>query len=423
MTITEKRQILIGKSYEVFEMSIKSLETLKKYRPRLRMVLESIGLDTEQCAKLGLEQPKALQAELQKYVISLVERNKRTGRPKAGTIRSVLKPIQKFCVMNDIITINWPKLKSFIPANTPPDDRMIRKEEIQELYKHADIRERVMLTIRASSGMRIGSLVHLRFKDIQPVRVEELKAIRADLQPKLTYDDIVAAKVKVYDTKGSRYYNTFISPEAYQDTEEYRKYRERYGEKITPDSPIIRDKFDKRGLAGVPTPVSVDTLRNIMQDLIYRAGLRKRDDHKVRHEWQATHAFRKFFRTMAWQEIGSDTANLLMGHSLGIDDSYLKPEHELLAEYLKIVPLVTINQQTLPSDNSSKIDQLEQTSKELVARVETLEQDKVNLNAIVESLMQRLAGPKVLIEGGMVVDERYRFNDMASFWERAEARI
>ncbi len=388
-----EEEVLIGDSYAVFNMSIKSQETLKKYKPRLRNVLKSIGLNTEQCVELGLKQPglnqpSELQARLQKFILSKVEKYRKTGRPKPGTIRGYLKPMQRFCKMNDISNINWPKLKSFLPAETPSDDRAIRKEEIQELYKHADLRERVILTVRASSGMRIGSLPYLQFKHIQPITLEDLKRMRIDYEPQIAYGDIVAAKVTAYDTKGRKWYTTYISPEAYRDIDEYKKYRERYCEKVTDDSPLIRDKFDKREIAGKGVPITKDAIRHIMQDLLYRAGLRKKDEHKVRHEFQATHSSRKFFRTMAWQVVGADTANLLMGHSLGIDDSYLKPEHELLTEYLKVVPLVTINQEIQDNKQSEKIDKLEKHKDELVERIIKLEEDRKKDHEAVEGLMK-----------------------------------
>lgn len=404
-----EEEVLIGDSYAVFDMSIKSQETLKKYKPRLRNVLKSIGLNTEQCVELGLKQPglnqpSELQARLQKFILSKVEKYRKTGRPKPGTIRGYLKPMQRFCKMNDISNINWPKLKSFLPAETPSDDRAIRKEEIQELYKHADLRERVILTVRASSGMRIGSLPYLQFKHIQPITLEDLKRMRIDYEPQIAYGDIVAVKVTAYDTKGRKYYTTFISPEAYRDIDEYKKYRERYGEDITDESPLIRDKFDRRGIAGKGRGIGTDTMRHIMEDLIYDAGLRKRGEHKVRHEWQATHSFRKFFRTMAWQVVGADTANLLMGHSLGVDDSYLKPEHELLAEYLKIVPLVTVNQEIENTKQLKKIDELEQSKNTLQTQFETFKKQYTEDLADIKKLLKSSGERAEFLENLRVMD-------------------
>jgi integrase len=403
--------VLVGESYAIFEMSIRSTETLKKYRPRLRNVLRAIGLNTEEFVKLGHERPMELQAKLYGFIKSKVDKYRETeklrpgkGRPKPDTISGMLKPVKKLCVMNDVLNINWDKLLDCIPPNPPSDDRAIKKEEIQQLYKHADIRERVILTVRASSGMRVGSLPRLCFKHIQPITLEDLEVLKEQHpeidwpEIQITYGNIVAAKVTAYDTKGRKYYATFINPEAWRDIEECRKYRERYGEKITGDSPLIRDKFDKRGIVGPGKAIDTDTIRHIMEDLIYRAGLRKRGEHKVRHEWQATHAFRKFFRTRAFQAVNIQAVKLLMGHSLGTDDSYVKPEHELLAEYLKIVPLVTITQEVQQHKQLAKIDELEKHKEEMLDRITELEKSRNEDHETIERIMQERYATQQAIE-------------------------
>ena len=106
-----EEEILIGESYTLFEMSVKSNETLKKYRPRLRYVLKdkAIDMNTEQFAKLGRRQPSKLQELLLKFILSTVEKYKKTdaqhprkGTPQPDTIRGYLKPVKHFCRINDI---------------------------------------------------------------------------------------------------------------------------------------------------------------------------------------------------------------------------------------------------------------------------------------------------------------------------------
>jgi integrase len=375
--------VLVGQSYALFEMSIKSDETRDKYIPRLRFVLNDkhVMMNTEQMAELGKANPSRLQEILLAFILSKVEKykkaatlNPKTAQPKPNTIRGYMKPVRHFCKMNDIVGINWEKLYMFIPPNPPSEDRAIRNEELQKLYNHAGLRERVIITVRASSGMRIGSIPHLSFKHIQPITLKDLEYLKQlhpelNFEAKITYGDIVAAKVAAYNTKGRKEYITFISPEAYRETEEYRKFRERKGEIITGESPLIRDKFDRRGIAGPGRRIGKDSIRHIMEDLLYDAGLRTKGEHKVRHEIQETHSLRKFFRTRAWQVVRAETAHLLMGKDLGHnDDSYVKPEHELLAEYLKIVPLVTITQEVQHQKQSAKIEEQEERIRKLEDR-------------------------------------------------------
>ena len=66
---------------------------------------------------------------------------------------------------------------------------------------------------------------------------------------------------------------------------------------------------------------------------------------KKRHEFQADHGFRKWFKTRC-EIAGMKSINIetLMAHSIGISDSYYRPtEDELLDDYRKAIPFLTIS--------------------------------------------------------------------------------
>ena len=83
-----------------------------------------------------------------------------------------------------------------------------------------------------------------------------------------------------------------------------------------------------------------------MQRALFAQGLRKKlEQGKKRHEFQANHAFRKWFKTRC-EMAGMKPINVevLMGHSTGISDSYYRAtENELLEDYLKAVDYLTID--------------------------------------------------------------------------------
>ena len=83
-----------------------------------------------------------------------------------------------------------------------------------------------------------------------------------------------------------------------------------------------------------------------MEDAIWNQGLRKKLDlGKKRHEFQADHGLRKWFKTRC-ELAGMKPINIevLMGHSTGISDSYYRAtEIELLEDYLKAVDFLTID--------------------------------------------------------------------------------
>ena len=85
-----------------------------------------------------------------------------------------------------------------------------------------------------------------------------------------------------------------------------------------------------------------------------------------RHEFQAVHGFRKFFKSHCEQMMKSINVEVLMGHTIGVSDSYYKPsEKEILDDYLKAIPILTI------SKNNNMI--LEKEIKELQEKNENNE--------------------------------------------------
>jgi integrase len=76
-------------------------------------------------------------------------------------------------------------------------------------------------------------------------------------------------------------------------------------------------------------------------------GIRKKlEKGKKRHEFQADHGFRKWFKTRCeLSGTKSITIKKLMGHSIGISDSYLRvTESELLDQYLSAIDFLTIEE-------------------------------------------------------------------------------
>jgi hypothetical protein len=63
-----------------------------------------------------------------------------------------------------------------------------------------------------------------------------------------------------------------------------------------------------------------------------------------RHEWKGAHGYRKAFKTRAEQVMRPANVEILMGHDIGVSESYWRPtEKEVLQDYLKAVPLLIIS--------------------------------------------------------------------------------
>lgn len=132
--------------------------------------------------------------------------------------------------------------------------------------------------------------------------------------------------------------------------DKYLNFRREHRETIRDDSPLFRDTFDPvKGQYGhgkdnsneKVVPMTPHAVRQYYNRLLFSIGIR--NEKKRRHDF-SVHGFRKFFKLRA--ELGGMkpiNVETLMGHSVGISDSYYRPtENELLEDYLKVADNLTI---------------------------------------------------------------------------------
>jgi hypothetical protein len=134
--------------------------------------------------------------------------------------------------------------------------------------------------------------------------------------------------------------------------EEYLEFRRSCGETITGESWLMRDTwkstnvscYNRGGLATVPRKLKSSGIRSIITRAEWEQGLRiPLNNGEKRHEFQAVHGFRKFFKSHCEQMMKSINVEILMGHTIGVSDSYYKPsEKEILKDYLRAVDVLTI---------------------------------------------------------------------------------
>ena len=244
--------------------------------------------------------------------------------------------------MNDIV-INWKKISKGIPAEkSHADDRIPTLNEITRLLEHPDRRTKPIVYTMLSSGIRVGSWDHLKWKHVVPLERNNV---------------IIGAKLIVKNTKiRNREYMSFITPEAYFSLKDWMDFRKLHGEEITGESWLMRDtwqKIDRNhghriGLAKFPKRMNSTSIRNMIYEAWKVQGVRDKlsDPDKKRHEFKSSHGFRKFFETRCQQaKMNHNNIKLLMDHSLGESQSYHKPtQAELLEDYLIAVDHLTINE-------------------------------------------------------------------------------
>ena len=339
--------------YSMFVFAMNAKQTREKYSTRLKRFFDFIlipGNNIEEQCKLAVQMERErseasnntnsnnkwflnnvlrfLQAEKER-----VERKEITG----ATLRNYVKAVKLFCEMNDIL-IPWKKITRGLPrGRKTADDRAPTIDEIRRIVEYPDRRIKAIVCTMCSSGIRLGAWDYLRWKDIQHVR-------------KNGDGDLVAAKVIVYAGDEEEYFS-FITPEAYHELEKWMDYRRESGEAINGNSWILRNIWDtkqgfKRGFIDSPRKLKSSGVKRLMEDALWIQGLRKKlEQGKRRHEFQADHGFRKWFRTRC-EISGMKPINVekLMGHSIGIPGSYYRAtERELLDDYMKAIDFLTIS--------------------------------------------------------------------------------
>jgi hypothetical protein len=239
----------------------------------------------------------------------------------------------------------------------------------------------------ASGGFRLGGWDYLQWKHVSPVTNEK--------------EEVIAAKLLIYADEPEEYY-TFITPEAYSAIKDWMDFRASYGEKITGESWLMRDLWQttnmnygaKWGLATNPKKLQSIAVKRLLDRALWEQGIRHTlPPGKKHHEWKGAHGYRKFYKSRAEQIMRPINVETTMGHDLGMSESYWKPtEREVLEDYLKAVPLLTIN-----GDNvilQKQVEELDEKSKNndyiIRGKLEEKDEQIKNLSEKFESMQSML---------------------------------
>ena len=120
----------------------------------------------------------------------------------------------------------------------------------------------------------------------------------------------------------------------------------------------------------------------MLNRVLWRHGIRVKAEK--RHEFKATHGYRKFCMSNA-ESGGMKSINVkvLMGHSIGVEDSYYRPEERVIShDYLNAVPNLTISsnrRQTEVAEVAAQIQSKEQEVQELKEDIRSMQEDMKNI--------------------------------------------
>lgn len=324
-------------SWTNFLRSLKSDATAKVYKNAIVVFMRVTG------AKTTDELLDPTDAAIEDRIKQLIDYHRGRGM-SSPFIRMQLAAVKKFYKKNKRSkNLDWEDILDNVPKTKKKKDGAYDHLQVQRLLSMADMRDKVVILLMATAGLRIGALSDLQVKNLKPL------------------DKYGIYKISVYDGHDEEYF-TFCTPECRKAIEEYFDLRQRYGEKLGPESYLLRKDFDKNNPFEAPSPqkTTVSTLQTSVYRLLIEAGIRTKvtllennSRAGLRHSIKAMHGFRKFFDTQTTLSgISPLWVEVLEGHDIKLKESYFRPSEADLLEgndkmvgYVGAINALTINEE------------------------------------------------------------------------------
>ena len=371
-----------SESVQQFLKGFKSEETRVGYSRKLCQFLDANGIAPDDL----LEEARRNPVRVRRRIIDFVE--ERRNEVSGSTINQTVVSLKHFFEMNDAEdAISWKKITKIMPrVRKTGSDRAPTIQEIRLMVDAADARTRCIILMCASSGIRVGAFDGMRWGDVTPVPAKEGGGVSA-------------ARLLVYRDSAEEYV-TFVSPECHEALLRYRTMREEAGERVTDDSPLIRDAWDthpyrkgRRKDPGTATPLASKTISNMMGRFLKTLNMRNKTRARAAgHEFKQIHGFRKYFKTNAERTMKTIDVEKLMGHA---ENYYKPPEDYLLEQYAAAVPNLTISEEAelrgaierQAEASDRKVGAIERENEDLHERIARLESSYASVREILENVL------------------------------------
>lgn len=356
-----------SEAYKNFINSIDSEATRRNYRYMFLYFMKFCKKETFE-EMIAIDTHK-LEGIVRDYIIHLKQDKKRSQ----GTISAYVSAIRHFYDMNDT-ELHWKKIAKFKGRQrSVVEDKPYTRQQIKTLLDGAMLRDRCMILLMCSAGLRRGALPGLRIKDLQKI------------------DKYNLYKINVYKNE-LECYVTFCTPECARYIDQYLVWRQRIGEILKPTTPLLRVTFDTITQPNVPKPVSIHVINSAIKNLLEKTGVRPANAVYQRTELMLSHGFRKFFKTTCINAgMNPLYSEYLMGHKSGLTKSYFKPsDMELLEGNDKALGYVAaINDLTINEEHrlNKKVSELQLKNDQIM---ELERQHKKDLEAVQNQMAQMM---------------------------------
>lgn len=305
------------------------------------------------------------------YYISKQGNARTSARTKVAAIKKWLE-VNEVLSSRDLAwsTVDMPK---YIRGET---DQIPTKNDLRMALSAGNVRDRALVLIATSSGLRRGSLLALRYKDLDLTR------------------EIPAIKPRPETTKGKARFFTFMTPEAKQALLFYKKYREMRGETITPESYV----FTVDRPRGQPYVSGVQASARWIE-LLRRSNLAQKGKKIYKMHF---HTLRVFFRYWcSLSGVNRDVIEFLMGHRRSLEQVYFVRDVENVPE--EIVKKLEEEYRKAISGLAILTDQ--EKVRELEGKLEGVARDRAKDLQLFELQIREL-NEKVALLGSELVNRR-----------------
>jgi len=198
--------------------------------------------------------------EVYNLLLDYVSALERAGR--AGSyIHSALKAVKSWLAHNGIEIRRRIKIRGARDTPSLRDERVPTQQELRRIFLSGDKKARAACVLVAHSGLRLMTLGNYRGMD--GLRVKDLPEIRIE-RGKVEFEQIpTMVVVRPELSKARHQYFTFLSEEGCQYLKDYLEERMLNGERLTPNSPIIRPKVASKPF--IRTVNIGDMIRNVIR--------------------------------------------------------------------------------------------------------------------------------------------------------------
>ena len=335
-----------------------SKSTRKVYRSALNLFFSVIN-----------KNPESYFNEKQDYKTDVVRFAQIIADRPPKTYYVYLSAVKKFLQRNeiDLKASFWQDLKTVSSYKRSrralTEDRIPTNKELRKILNHCSLREKTILLMLLSSGMRIGEALEIKREDIDL----DYKPAKIELQMEYTKTGLART--------------VFISDEAREHLIEWLEQKDRYIEYVNTVTNLphrVITQNDNRLF-----PFSAQAVRDTLVRILKRTGLDEKDKRTGRYLIHL-HSFRKFFKSKMSLSCPVPIVEKLMGHEGYLSSAYDRYSVEDLAKHYKEgMEQVTVFSTVL--DQSEELEKLKEQIEQQKEQIEELEKHNTP-----ESLYKRI---------------------------------